>query len=134
MRLHNFGYLKYLDNKYGFDAKEEWSYYSQKIESASKFDVVEASALQCIDLLGVQPSLMKHKSRKGELKIPRQVCMWYMTEFDKLGLAYIGDWFGGRDHSTVSHAREHVNDMIDTKDISYGRRIKQLKPLIPNIS
>ena len=44
----------------------------------------------------------------------------------KYSLKSIGNHFGGRDHSTVIHAVQSVNDMIDTDNI-FRNSIQDLK-------
>ncbi len=57
---------------------------------------------------------MKGKVKKREIVIPRQVAMYFCKRYTQLTLALIGENFGGRDHSTVIHALESVEDMMKT--------------------
>jgi chromosomal replication initiator protein len=57
---------------------------------------------------------MKGKSRKKELVVPRQVGIYMAKNFTTLSLKAIGLHFGGRDHSTVIHSIESVEDMMVT--------------------
>lgn len=57
---------------------------------------------------------MKAKTRKKEIVIARQVAMYFSKDYTNHSLKSIGYHFGGRDHSTVIHAVQSVNDMIDT--------------------
>ncbi|MEZ0539083.1 chromosomal replication initiator protein DnaA [Fibrella arboris] len=63
---------------------------------------------------------LKSKSRKREVVYPRQVAMYLAKELTELSLKSIGYHFGGRDHSTVIHAIQLVNDLLkenpDTKE------------------
>jgi chromosomal replication initiator protein len=56
---------------------------------------------------------LKAKTRKKEIVIARQVAMYFSKEYTNHSLKSIGYHFGGRDHSTVIHAVQAVNDMID---------------------
>ena len=69
---------------------------------------------------------MKDKIRKKEIVIARQVAMYFSKDFTNHSLKSIGNHFGGRDHSTVIHAVQSVNDMIDTDNI-FRNSIKDLK-------
>jgi|TARA_B110000438_G_scaffold302790_2_gene361696 chromosomal replication initiator protein len=60
---------------------------------------------------------MKDKVRKKEIVIARQVAMYFSKDYTNNSLKSIGNHFGGRDHSTVIHAVQAVNDMIDTDKI-----------------
>ena len=68
---------------------------------------------------------MKDKARKKEIVIARQVAMYFSKDFTNNSLKSIGFHFGGRDHSTVIHAVQSVNDMIDTDSI-FKKSIKEI--------
>ena len=68
---------------------------------------------------------MKDKARKKEIVIARQVAMYFSKDFTNNSLKSIGFHFGGRDHSTVIHAVQSVNDMIDTDSI-FRKNIKEI--------
>jgi len=73
---------------------------------------------------------LKGKSRLREIVLPRQVAMYLAKELTNLSLKSIGYHFGGRDHSTVIHAIQTVNDLMDTdKEIgtSVGKLLKMFK-------
>ena len=73
---------------------------------------------------------LKSKTRKREIVQARQISMYYAKNMTKASLKSIGTYFGGRDHSTVIHACQTVNDLIDTdkkfkNDVEeIGKRIK----------
>ena len=58
------------------------------------------------DLLG--------KKKNKEIVEPRQICMYLMTEYTNLPLGTIGAVCGGRDHTTVMHARDKIDKMLPT--------------------
>jgi chromosomal replication initiator protein len=62
--------------------------------------------------LAVTTDMIRAKTRKREVVHARQVAMFLATEFTQLTLKAIGLQFGGRDHATVIHARETVNESI----------------------
>ena len=72
---------------------------------------------------------MKDKARKKEIVIARQVAMYFSKDFTNNSLKSIGFHFGGRDHSTVIHAVQSVNDMIDTDSI-FRNNIKEINKRI----
>ena len=57
---------------------------------------------------------MKDKTRKREIVVARQVSMFFAKEYTNMSLKSIGSNFGNRDHSTVIHAIQSVNDLMDT--------------------
>jgi chromosomal replication initiator protein len=66
------------------------------------------------DYFKVDLEAMKSKVKKREIVIPRQTAMYFCKRYTQLTLALIGENFGGRDHSTVIHALESVEDMMKT--------------------
>ena len=66
------------------------------------------------DYFNVNQDDLKAKTRKREIVIARQVAMYFSKDYTNHSLKSIGYHFGGRDHSTVIHAVQSVNDMMDT--------------------
>ena len=58
---------------------------------------------------------LKSKTRKKEIVIARQVAMYLAKQYTNHSLKSIGEYCGGRDHSTVIHAIQAVNDMLHTE-------------------
>ena len=56
------------------------------------------------------------QSRKKEFVKPRQVAMYLIRKELDNSFPSIGDFFGGRDHTTVMHAVEKVENLINTKE------------------
>ncbi len=52
------------------------------------------------------------KKKNKEIVEPRQICMYLICDLLDLPLTSVGQIFGGRDHTTVIHAREKVSEMI----------------------
>jgi chromosomal replication initiator protein len=73
----------------------------------------------------VDLEMMKGKVKKREIVIPRQVAMYFCKRYTQLTLALIGENFGGRDHSTVIHALESVEDMMKT-DSNFKSSVEEL--------
>lgn len=69
---------------------------------------------------------LKDKTRKKEIVMARQLAMYFSKEYTHLSLKTIGYHFGGRDHSTVIHAVQTVNDMYDT-DNNFKRSVDDLR-------
>lgn len=66
------------------------------------------------------------KTRRREISYPRQIAMHLMTKTTSLPLMDIGNYFGGKDHTTVIYARDHIQDLqkVDhdvKKDLEYIR-------------
>ena len=73
------------------------------------------------DLLG--------KKKNRELVEPRQICIYLITELMSVPLVTIGQAMGGRDHTTVIHARDKISDLIRT-DPRVATEVNDLKNLI----
>jgi chromosomal replication initiator protein len=69
---------------------------------------------------------MKAKTRKKEIVIARQVGMFFSKEYTNHSLKTIGAYFGGRDHSTVIHAVQSVEDMMDTNS-HFKSQVEELR-------
>jgi len=54
------------------------------------------------------------KKKTREIATPRQICMYHLNETVGMPLAAIGSLLGGRDHTTVLHARNKVLELITT--------------------
>lgn len=53
----------------------------------------------------------KLKKRTRSVSFPRQIAMYLCRELTDLSLPQIGEVFGGRDHTTVMHAHDKINQM-----------------------
>jgi chromosomal replication initiator protein len=66
------------------------------------------------------------KKRTKELTVPRQVAMFLIRELLDLSLVEIGNLFGGRDHSTVIHALNRVEEEVAVDD-NFRTRVELLR-------
>lgn len=62
----------------------------------------------------IPEDLLRAKTRKQEVVTARQVAMYLAKELTNSSLKTIGLHFGGRDHSTVIHAYQSVEDQMKT--------------------
>lgn len=62
------------------------------------------------DHLGVAENKIRDKTRKKEIVLARQIAMYLSKELTLSSLKTIGLHFGGRDHSTVIHACNSIED------------------------
>lgn len=75
------------------------------------------------DLLG--------KSKAQPVVHTRHIAMYLCRELTDLSLPRIGKTFGGKDHSTVSHAIKRIRDELNKKQDTYDE-IQQITQLIKN--
>ena len=72
------------------------------------------------------------KKKTKELVEPRQMAMYLVTIIlPEIPLATIGQYFGGRDHTTVIHARDKLQQKIN-EDAMYKKRSEDIKNLVYN--
>jgi chromosomal replication initiator protein len=77
-------------------------------------------------LFGVTVDALSSKKRTKEVTMPRQVAMYLIRELLDLPLVEIGRLFGGRDHSTVIHSIQKVEEDLATDD-SFHARVQALR-------
>lgn len=69
------------------------------------------------------------KSRKKEVTHPRQVAMYLLRSELNMPFSSIGEFFGGRDHTTVLHAFEKIGNDLE-KNLRLKSEISALKNTI----
>ena len=95
---------------------------TEEITSASIISAVTAYyRISKSDLVG--------KSKKKEIVIPRQICCYLMCELLSLPLVSIGKELGGRDHTTIIHSRDKVEEMCHVND-KIAKDVDDIKNII----
>lgn len=70
--------------------------------------VAEYFKISIEDILG--------KSRQKDIALARHVAMYFAKQYTECSLNTIGSLMGGRDHSTVTHAINNVENLLKTKE------------------
>ncbi|GJQ20255.1 MAG: chromosomal replication initiator protein DnaA [Bacteroidia bacterium] len=78
------------------------------------------------EFYGLPEDLLRAKTRKQEVVTARQVAMFLAKQLTNSSLKTIGLHFGGRDHSTVIHACQAVEDRVTT-DLVFRQNVEQLQ-------
>jgi chromosomal replication initiator protein len=78
------------------------------------FDQIEA--IIC-SIRKQDPNKVYRKTRKREIVITRHLIAYYAKICTGMTLKQIGTRMGGKDHTTVIHSIEKVNELADTNDI-----------------
>lgn len=90
------------------DALAESAKADARDENLTPDDVINAVCsffkISKTDLLG--------KKKNKEIVEPRQICAYLMTELLSIPLVSIGQALGGRDHTTVIHARDKYAELV----------------------
>ena len=76
--------------------------------------------------LGVAENKIRDKTRKKEIVLARQIAMFLAKELTLSSLKTIGLHFGGRDHSTVIHACNSIEDN-KRKDVSFQNIVDDIR-------
>ena len=84
------------------------------------------------EYFGIKQTDICGKKKTKELVEPRQMAMYLVTSIlPDIPLATIGQFFGGRDHTTVIHARDKIQQRI-AEDTIYKKRVEDIKNLVLN--
>jgi len=81
------------------------------------------------DYFEVPVDKLKEKTRKRQIVQARQLSMYLSKNFTKHSLKAIGKHFGGRDHSTVIHSCQAIQNLMDT-DTKFKESVDDLQKKI----
>jgi chromosomal replication initiator protein len=91
-------------------------------------DIIQRVAAEEFNL---SPNDLKGKKKTATIVFPRQLAMYIIREMTEFSTTEIGQAFGGRDHTTVMHACQRIEERLradpalDTKIESLKRKIKE---------
>lgn len=83
------------------------------------------------DQYGVTSEDIISKKRSRDIALPRQIAMYLCRNMTQLSTTNIGRSFGGRDHTTVMHGCDKINQEMN-ENFSFRKRIEELTSLIKN--
>lgn len=63
--------------------------------------------------------------------MPRQICIYLITDILSMPLVAIGEYFGGRDHTTIMHARDKISELIKSNQ-AVSVSVKDIKDRLYN--
>ncbi len=78
---------------------------------------------------GVPLEKLKEKTRKRAIVQARQLSMFLAKNYTKNSLKSIGKHFGGRDHSTVIHSCQAIQNLLDT-DTKFKENVQDVQKKI----
>jgi chromosomal replication initiator protein len=99
------------------------------VKSSSREISIETIMKIVSEYFQINPEKLKEKTRKREFVQARQISMYFAKNFTKASLKMIGQHFGGRDHSTVIHALQTVNDLMST-DRNFQKWVEDIQKKI----
>jgi chromosomal replication initiator protein len=104
-------------------AKRALSNFVEVEEKAVSLDsVAKVVARYC----AVSISDLKSEKRNKQFSTPRQIAFYAMKKYTKSSLQTIGEFMGGRDHSTVLHAVTKIEGLI-SKDLELRAKIEAIE-------
>lgn len=93
-------------------AKEQLkAIFSAPAQSNISIDLIQKVVANAYNLSGLD---LRGKKKTQSISLPRQIAMWVTRELTDYSLSEIGTEFGGRDHTTVMHGIEKINNLIKT--------------------
>ncbi|MEI6296762.1 MAG: chromosomal replication initiator protein DnaA [bacterium] len=81
------------------------------------------------DYYNIEEKFLYEKTRRREVVKPRQIAMYILREDLNSSYPYIGQKFGGRDHTTVIHACEKIKADLKENE-ALLREIEEIKTLL----
>ena len=73
--------------------------------------------IECVcKYFGVTKDELLGKKKTKEVVEPRQICMYLMADLTNMPLETVGNICGGRDHTTVMHARDKIERLMPTSE------------------
>lgn len=95
--------------------------------SSSKSNRISIPLIQqaVAEFFNLEIADLKAQRRTKNVTFPRQIAMYLVRELTDYSLPKIGEEFGGRDHSTVIHSYEKIQELIK-QDPEVDRIIKNL--------
>ena len=79
----------------------------------------------------IQLKDLKGKKRVKSIVVPRQIAMYLARELTDNSLPKIGAEFGGKDHTTVIHAHEKIQQLMDAS-VSMQNEVSEIKNFLLN--
>ena len=73
---------------------------------------------RCVaEAYGVSLQDLKLKRRNKNIVLPRQIAMYLSRELTDLSFPEIGDYFGGKDHTTVLHSYNKIKGEVNSDSV-----------------
>ena len=116
------GYAEFIDNNMTLEIAQSLLsdlYSSPAIGNISIENILKVVA----DNYQISVSDLKGKKRDKKYSFPRFIATYIAREITEYSFTEIGNELGGRDHSSIMHAYEKINERIQT-DSSFKSKIK----------
>lgn len=89
--------------------------------------VLPKEVLSCLcDFYALKQADIKGRCRKRSFALPRQVLMYLLRVELKLPLMEVGEFLGGRDHTTIMHGAEKITGLL-SKSEKLRQEVEEIK-------
>jgi chromosomal replication initiator protein len=86
------------------------------------------------EVFGVEPASLKSQRKTRAVAEPRMLAMWLSRRYTRAALSEIGDFFGGRSHSTVVSAHRKFDELISRHgEIIIGDQVCKVEDAVQRI-
>lgn len=102
---------------------------SSEFSSPVRLDTIQKIVCQ---KYSVDAKSLKSRSRTNEVAFPRQLAMYLACTLTDLSTTDIGSAFGGRDHTTVIHARDKISAILE-KDPFFLETVNKMTEQIKTV-
>ena len=96
-----------------------------QIESTRKWITIETLQETVASHFNIPSDMLRARTRKKEIVVPRQIAMYLCKHLTDSSLKTIGLHFGGRDHTTVIHAYQTIEEKLQ-KNVHLKRDIDSI--------
>lgn len=87
----------------------------QNIPQSKKFVSPENIISTVCEHFSTEPEAIRSKKRSRDVVFPRQIIAYFLRDLSQLSLQNIGEILGGRDHTTILHGLEKIeNDLTES--------------------
>ncbi len=101
------------------------------IHSKEKDRMITVKLIQQVtaDYFNISPADITGKKRTKSFSFPRQIAMYLCRQLTDESLPYIGEQFGGKDHTTILHGCKKIQRDIET-DYNLKKAVENIQKMI----
>ena len=126
-------FLSNLLGKKSADMSDAYEAFSDKYEEKNEAGLTAEQILKVVcDYFDVSKSDITGKKKNKEIVEPRMIAIYLINEMLEVPLVTIGKLFGGRDHTTIMHARDKITTELKTNKKTQTL-VNEIKKLLKNI-
>lgn len=101
----------------------------QRLPQINDMQTAEIIRQICAEYAAIDVTVLAGKWRKREVVEMRQIGMAITKNNTKLSLQSVGNYYGGRNHATIIHAKDLVGDLCET-DKHFLLKVRTIQNMI----